>query len=403
MRDAFGNLVSCASPSALRAYDQAVDAQLHAWPGVLATCDDAIAVDPDFPLPHALKALALAAYGRASEARAALARALEKNPTTAREQSFLALIGAILDGKTTQALAMVIEHRRLYPTDALAASTALGAYGLFAFSGHADHDAARRDFLEALAPYYPTDFPWLLSNRGWARIECGEAEEGLAMTLAAIAKRPNNGHNAHHVMHGYFEVGRGQEAVAFVDGWLPSYPDVGLMWGHLHWHGALAELALDQADAAMRRLLGPILAYLPRGTPFMGLADIASLLWRMGLQGARGLPWTEAQFHASEHFTRGSNPFGEIHLAMLAAVRRDCAALDAGARRLQAAAENGHQGAGPALYWTKALQALVNADQVAAREHLEACRRGVVRVGGSHAQRSIVDGTVQALAVPVAE
>jgi hypothetical protein len=400
MEDAFGNVVSCSSSSALSAYDLAVDAQLHAWPGVLDACSDAIEADPGFALPHALKALSLAAYAHMPDARAALAQAGERKPSTAREQSFLALVGAVLDGKTAQALSMVIEHARRHPTDALAASTAVGAYGLFAFSGRADHDAARRDFLDALASHYPSDFAWLLANRGWARIECGDAEEGLAMTLAAIAKRPNNAHNAHHVMHGYFEVDRPEDAVAFIDGWLPSYSDAGLMWGHLQWHGALAELALGQRDAAMRRLLGPILAYLPRGTPFMNLADIASLLWRMGLQGMGPLPWAEAQRHADEHFTRGSNPFGEIHLAMLAAVRRDHAKLDAVARRLQVTAENGHQGAVAALHWTKALKALMEGDQGGARHHLDACRRCVVQVGGSHAQRSIVDATLEMLAIP---
>ena len=403
MQDAFGNSVTSASWSAIRAYDQAVDAHLHAWPGTLSACDEAIQADPQFALPYALQALNLAAYGRMVEARSALARALEKNAPTAREQSFLALISAILGGNTPQALIAVMEHGHRYPTDALAASTALGAYGLFAFSGRADHDAARRDFLEALAPHYPRDFPWLLSNRGWARIECGDAEEGLAMTLAAIAKRPNNGHSAHHVMHGYFEVHREPQALKFLESWLTSYPEDALMWGHLQWHGALAELALGQDDAALRRLLGPIIAYLPRGTPFMGLADIASLLWRMGLQRIRPLPWAEAQRHAAENFARGSNPFGELHLVMLAAVRRDRAALDGAAQRLQTARERGHQGAIPALCWAKAMQALLDDDQTAAQAHMDACRGFIVQIGGSRAQRSIVDATLDRLAIPLTD
>ena len=49
----------------------------------------------------------------------------------------------------------------------------------------------------------------------------------------------------------------------------------------------LAELELQQSDAAVARMVGPIMEYLPCGTPFMGLADVASLLWRLGLsQGA---------------------------------------------------------------------------------------------------------------------
>jgi hypothetical protein len=80
------------------------------------------------------------------------------------------------------------------------------------------------------------------------------------------------------------------------------------MWGHLQWHGALAELALG----GVARLLGPVLDYLPRGAPYTGLPDTASLLWRLGLRGAAALPWQAAQAHAERHFAMGSNVFGEL-------------------------------------------------------------------------------------------
>jgi hypothetical protein len=63
------------------------------------------------------------------------------------------------------------------------------------------------------------------------------------------------------------------------------------MWGHLHWHAALAELDLDRQDAALRRCVGPIMSYLTRGSPFMGLADATTVLWRLALRGERELPW----------------------------------------------------------------------------------------------------------------
>jgi hypothetical protein len=165
-------------------------------------------------------------------------------------------VGLILQGQTIEAMHAVLAHAERYPTDALAASTALGAYGLIAFSGRADHDRARLDFLERLAAHYPQDFAWLLTNRGWARIECGDVAEGLAMTLRAIGLRRANGHNAHHVMHGYYEARDPEAALSFIEGWLPDYPDHALMWGHLQWHAALMELALGDEEAASRRFDG---------------------------------------------------------------------------------------------------------------------------------------------------
>jgi hypothetical protein len=111
-------------------------------------------------------------------------------------------------------------------------------------------------------------------------------EEGHAMVLEAIQRRPANGHNAHMVMHGYYEKRDPTSAQAFLAAWMPSYPHQALMWGHLQWPWSLTELALGQDDLALARLLGPMLDHLPRGTPFMGLADIVALLWRPGLRAA---------------------------------------------------------------------------------------------------------------------
>jgi len=401
MDDFYGNGVTTASQAAIRHYDRAVDAHLHAWPGVLESVEAATAEDPDLALPHSLKALVLAGRGRSAEARDEIATAqacvMRARP---REQSHVELISAIVQGRPRDALARVVEHARLYPTDLLSASTALGAYGLFAFSGRADHNAARLAFTEALAEHLPSDLPWLMAYRGWARIETGQVGEGLAMARRAIALRPDNGHNAHIVLHGLFESGEAGASLDFVDAWLPTYPEDALMWGHLHWHAALSEIELGKLDSAVARLLGPIADYLPRGTPFMGLPDVVALLWRLGLLGVRGLPWEIAHEHAERHFPNGSNVFGELHLAMLAAVRADRPALAAALSRLEALGERGHAGALVAVRWTQALIALLDGDRAAAREHLDACSDDAVRLGGSHAQRGIVEQTRDVLRLP---
>lgn len=401
MQDSFDQTVSATSPAALRHYDSAVDAFLHAWPGGFEALDAAIAEEPGVALPHALKALMLHGRGRGSLAREAITQAQKfSRHALAREQSQVELITAMVEGRSADALTLVIEHARKYPTDALAASTALGAYGLFAFSGLANHDAARLAFTEALAAHFRTDFPWLLAYRGWARIEAGQVEAGLAMAQHAIRLRPENGHNAHILMHGLFESAAPAEALAFVGEWLPTYPPTALMWGHLQWHAALAEIELGHCDAAVARLLGPIADYLPIGAPFMGLADITSLLWRLGLLGAGPLPWELAQEHARQHFPNGSNVFGELHLAMLAAARRDHEALATCRSHLAIYAERGHPAAPAAMLWVQALAALANGDEAMAREAIDACLSQAIRLGGSHAQRGVVTLTRDVLRLP---
>ena len=120
----------------------------------------------------------------------------------------------------------------------------------------------------------------------------------------------------------------------------------------------------------------------------MGLPDIVGILWRLGLRSVGGLPWALARDHARGHFPNGSNPFGELHLAMLAAADGDRGALEASQRRMQALAERGHAGGALAVRWCEALRALLDGDPVAAAAHLDGCVRDAPCVGGSRAQRT---------------
>ncbi len=405
--------LTCALQGAVAAYWRAVDAQVHAWPGVQDALAQALQEAPDFALAHALHALVLGAWGKGPEARDAAARAcVLAAHATPREVAHCAIVALIVSGRSNDALTAVLHHAKAHPDDALMMATAMGAYGLFAFSGRADHNEARLVFLDTLMPHYAADLPWLLANRGWARIELGRVEEGLAMAQTAIHMRPDNGHNAHIVMHGFFEATEPQAALDFAERWLPSYPGNGFLWGHIHWHAALAEIDLDQPALAMQRLMGPILDYLPRGAPFMGLADIASLPWRLSQRGQSGLPWAVAQQHIDNHFSKGANVFGELHLAMVAAACRDRSALVASGERLDALANGGHEGAPVAGQWVVGLLALFDSEREQAQTQartqartqaqaaMDACAAGAVRLGGSHAQRSVIEATRRALHLP---
>ena len=88
MKDSFDQVVTCQSVAALKAYDHAVDCQLHAWPGAPAAIERALEHDPDFALAHSTRALLLLSAGRGAEARAASKQALLlAKALTEREQS----------------------------------------------------------------------------------------------------------------------------------------------------------------------------------------------------------------------------------------------------------------------------------------------------------------------------
>lgn len=392
MQDTLGNSVTTASPEALRLIDSAIDHHSRAWPGALELAQAATREDPALAIGHALQGLIHAVWGRRQAAKEAMSRAVSAvSSASTRERSVVELLDHVWRGRTHAALAWLLLHLRRHPTDLLALTTGVGAYGLLAFSGRADHDEQRLAVLDEVEPQYPPDFPWLLAYRGWARIELGAADEGLDMARRAIAARPENAHSAHIVAHGFHELGRFEEYLRFLSTWLSGYPDDALMWGHLQWHAALAELALDRDGDAMKRCMGPVVSYLGRGAPFMGLADAASLLWRLQLRGVPGLPWQVADEHAREHFPRGSNAFGELHLAMHAAAARDLPRLLECRGRAEKLLADGSLGAGATVAWCQALQA--GMDGRDGQPQFEACEAQAVRLGGSNAQRSVITAT----------
>ena len=112
MQDQFGNSITCSSRDALAGYDRAIDAQLHAWPGVFEALDEALAAAPDFALAHALHALVLAGWSRGAEARPAIARAQALSSLLPREASQIDLIAMVIQGRPIEALAKVQEHMR---------------------------------------------------------------------------------------------------------------------------------------------------------------------------------------------------------------------------------------------------------------------------------------------------
>ncbi len=108
--------------------------------------------DPAFALAHALRALDAAVYLRRADVGPAIELAQRHAPQASeREQSHVVAIALLVGGKSALAFDAALAHMARWPTDALLASTLLGAFGLFAFSGRDDHDAARLAFMRRLA------------------------------------------------------------------------------------------------------------------------------------------------------------------------------------------------------------------------------------------------------------
>jgi hypothetical protein len=196
------------------------------------------------------------------------------------------------------------------------------------------------------------------------------------------------------MMHACFERSQPASAMAFIDPWLADYPGDAMLFGHLNWHGVVCDIELGNPGAALGRVLGHIVPHLDVALPLVGFTDTASALWRLGLAGQSGLPWAVAAQFAQRHYAQGGNPFVELHLAMLATAQADRQALVRCAARLQRKADTGQAAAAPALAWVAGLAALLDGDAARARHELQRCLDQAVRLGGSHAQRTVIDRTL---------
>jgi Tfp pilus assembly protein PilF len=395
--DRYGLPLSTASSAAAQNYRDGIDLTLSAWTGAAEAFERAIAADPDFALAHIARARIHTLYQQGDVARkkAAIARELVARRGTEREKSHVETLALAVEGQLPAALASTLKHLESWPRDAAVLSLALGAFGLFAFSGMADHDQARQDLCAHYASHYGEDW-WFLTNYGWAMTENGEVAKGRAMTERAFALRRNNAHCAHALLHAMFEDGSVDEADALVEQWIGGYDRAGLLHPHIRWHQALGALevgAVDKVLAIYADVLQPSVTAAP---PLNVMSDCASLLWRLSAHG-HAVPrqlWDDADAYARRYFPKTSLPFVEMHMALLAAATGNRLALDERLAVIEQRLADGKLPAGPVVpQMCRALNAFAGEDYAACVLLLEPVLHEVVRIGGSHAQREIIEDT----------
>jgi hypothetical protein len=373
----------------------------------LADLDAAIAADPAWCLPHAIKAGFLYSLTEASlEAEAAqhLARAiaLTNAATPARERAHLDALQLVQQGRWAAACRawdlLLIEH----PCDALALQWAQ----LWDFY-RGDSAALRARPARAL-PEWDEDDPLYahvlaLWAFGLEENHCYDAAEEAGRRALAIDPRvPWAVHAVAHVME---MQGRFDDGAAWLRTHQPAWAEGNGFAAHLWWHAALFRLeGLDLAGTlriADGHLSGEHLQ--------IGLqrVDAASLLWRLHLLGAdvgercRELSraWCDAAHHSPGHYA-----FSDVHalLALLGGgeiARAETQIARCAERAMSAddAKRDNHVMAREVgLPLARGLLAFAKGEHDAAADQLYAVRAQAQRFGGSHAQRDVIDQTLLA-------
>jgi tetratricopeptide (TPR) repeat protein len=398
LKDRFDLPVTSASAAAVEDYVAAVDLLLSAWPGTEARLDRALAADPDFALAHIARARLLQLQARMPEAKAAAAHAQSlTDRVTPRERRHIEAVTLSINGPAGNALATVRAHAAEYPRDALPLSLALGVFGLLGFSGRRDHHEAQLALLEELAPHWGEDW-WFLGYLGWAYIETGEVAKGTELVERSLTGNLHNAHAAHQRVHGFFESGDANSGAGFIENWLPDYDRAGHLHCHLSWHLALFELARGNAERARANYLDNIRPSVAQAAPMLVLADSSSFLWRWrfyDIEPALDQEWAEVAAHARRYFPQASLAFADIHAALAEAGTGDDDGLQSRISGLLSLARDGRLPPGevaPAL--CAGVAALGRGDNTEAAQILERAIADLSRIGGSHAQREIVEDSL---------
>ena len=398
MEDRYGLKISTSSAVARDAYVEGIDRMLAADAGVEECLSTAIGADPGFALPHAAMARHHQLYVRPAEARAAAETAARLSAgATARERQHVEIVRLLVAGEVAQALDLIRQHISEYPRDAFALSPACGVFGAIGFSGRIGREAELLALLDPLATHYGDDW-WFGTVHAFALIETGRWDRGRELAERSLAQRPTNPHGAHTLIHALFEASDDDEAVDFLDGWLPGSDRASVLHCHIWWHYALALLAVERSDAAWEAFSQNCLPGTTSSPPITVFSDSSSFMWRTELAGS---PRNRDSWESVREFYEQNFPqpivFVDAHVGLLYAALGETEQLQTTIALLTELGEASRLPAGTTgAELARAYAAFVDEKWSTVIDILKPLIPQVVRIGGSRAQRDLMTNTLLA-------
>jgi hypothetical protein len=233
--------------------------------------------------------------------------------------------------------------------------------------------------------------------------EAGDYAKAEATARAAAELEPYGYWPHHCVSHVMEMMGRPEDGLAWMDQREPFWSEKdNLNRVHIWWHKSLFHVELGQYDAALRVYDGPILATMRPAS--MSICNATALLWRLELLGCDvGDRWQHLAAKWHGHADGRLYVFPDIHAAM--ADLRAGRSAEVG-HRLKVMRETAADGTelgeiyrDIGLPVVEALVAFNGGAYAQAVDHLLPARFNLWKMGGSLAQRDIIDWTLTEAAV----
>src|SRR5712671_5489412 len=402
IEDAQGHRLSGATEAAAATYDRAVRAFNLVHGDSVGLFDKAREAAPDFAMATLGKAwvFAIANDPGLMTKAAALVETARGFALNEREQAHLAALSQVVQGARAAAVAVLERHLMQYPFDIVAHQAAALSDG-FLGRFHRIRDRSARAL-----PLWPKDMPGygsLLAFHAFGAEEAGDYRRAEDESREAAELEPLSFWPHHTVAHVMEMTGRPEDGL----GWMAAREALWSMPEHMNqvhiwWHKALFHLELGQYDAALALYDGPMRA--TQRPVALSLTNASALLWRLDTLGYDiAERWRELAALWQDHADGKCLVFGDIHAAM-AELRSGQEALVE--RRLAAMRETAASGVeAAALYRTvgipvvEGLAAFHRRAYAEAVESLLPVRFDLWQIGGSHAQRDVVDWTLTEAAV----
>jgi tetratricopeptide (TPR) repeat protein len=387
LQDRYGYALTTASTGARDAYVEGVDLSLSANHDAEAAFRRAIACDEGLAVAHVALARTLQVQHRPADARVAAKRARElAEGLPHREKSHVNALATCIDGGSVAGLAAVKGHLAECPRDAMVLATCTGVFGLIGFSGRAGREEELLALLEPLAPAYGEDW-WFLSALAFAEVETGRIDRALGNIERSLAIYPRNAHGAHIRAHVYYEAGERPAGLAYIEDWWRDYPKASLLHCHISWHVALWRMELGRTGEAWDFYRAHLRPGASTGPPLNTLTDGASFLFRAEMAGSPRDPeqWRELSAYATRWFPAPGIAFADVHGALAHAFAGNADAL---AKVIDGAKGPAADVVAPIA---RAFRAFAREDWTGAATDLEAVLAAHERIGGSRAQRDLVE------------
>ncbi|MCW2775215.1 MAG: pyridine nucleotide-disulfide oxidoreductase [Nocardioides sp.] len=381
-RDLYGYALSCGAEAAA-AYNRGVGDLLRLRAGSERAVAASITLDPTFALGHATLALLGHELCAAVDVRARMRDAvLHSARATARERSHIQAVAAHLHGDSRP----LVRHLAAYPRDAVLLSTAVPT---IAFAGVTEVPEEAWRIVESAAPAYGDDW-WFTGLLAFVRQEQRRFDEAMELSCRSLIEEPGAGHSAHARAHAHYETGDHHAGLAWMDGWVKGDGASIESLSHFSWHAALHELSLGDLDAVRRRYDAQLRP--EHGLGCRALVDSGSLLFRWALTpDATDVPDIAEVAAVAGRGTleRPATPFLGMHSAVTLLALGDASGLD----RLGAwaAAHRNPTQREVVAPLAQALGQLAAGRFSTAADELKALRDATWRLGGSDAQREIVE------------